>query len=336
MCKEASMRSLVPTALAVTFTLPTLGTAQQPTQTKEPCPKIAEVRFGDGSVVRMTLLQEQLEVMTRYGKLSIPVGDIRRIEFGLHPPGGMGDQITTSIKQLGSDVYRDREGASRELLQAGHWACIALQKACKSNDPETVQRATQILKQITDKTSPELLRLKEDDIIHTNEFTIVGRIVTTSLKAQSPHFGEVALKLCDLRAMHVRQQCNTGELHVDAAKFGCEANQWMDTGVSLDPSMQLVVVVNGQVDLWPQTPGQYVAGPKGYNAVGKGGPFMAGSLIGRIGENGKAFLIGDRFEVPVSEEGKLYVHIVPSPWNSPSIGGYHVRIHTNPVALTSK
>jgi hypothetical protein len=329
------MRTLVPAALTI-LSLPALGHAQQPASSKESSPKIAEVRFGDGSVVRMTLLQQQLDVMTRYGKLSVPLSDIRRIEFGLHIPDGRGAQINSAIKQLGSDVYRDREGATRDLLQAGHWACPALQRASKSNDPETAQRASQVLKQISDKTSPELLRLKEDDIIQTSDFTIVGRIVSPTLKAQSPHFGDVSLKLCDLRAMHIRQQCNTGELFVDAAKYGCEADQWLDTGVTLDPSMRLVVVANGHVDLWPQTPGQYVAGPKGYNAVGKGTQFMAGSLVGRIGETGKPFLVGDRYDSSVGDEGKLYLHIVPSPWNAPSVGSFHVRIHTDPVALTAK
>jgi hypothetical protein len=330
------MRSLVAATIALVLSSPILATAQEAASTKETNAKIAEVRFGDGSIVRMTLLQEQLEVMTKYGKLSIPVADIRRIEFGMHLPSGMNEQITNSIKLLGSEVYRDREGASKDLLQAGHWACPSLHKACKSPDAETAQRATHLLKQITEKTSPELLRVKEEDVIHTNEFTVVGKVLSHTLKANSPHFGDVALKLCDLRCLHVRQQCNTGEHYVDAAKYGCETNQWLDTGVTLDSSMRLVLVVNGQVDLWPQTPGQYVAGAKGYNAVGKGGPFMAGSLIGRIGDNGKPFLIGEHYETPVGEEGKLYLHIVPSPWNSPSVGGYHVRIHTDPVALTSK
>jgi hypothetical protein len=330
------MRSLIGTTLALALSSPIPATAQEADAPKDTLAKIAEVRFGDGSVVRMTVLQEQLDVTTKYGKLSVPLADIRRIEFGLHMPGGLGDQISTSIKLLGSEVYREREGASKDLLHAGHWACPALQKASKSSDPETVQRATQLLKQITDKTSPDLLRLKEEDVIHTNTFTIVGTITSPTLKAQSPHFGEVALKLCDLRAIHVRQQCNTGETYVDSAKYGCEPNQWLDTGITLDTSMRLSVVVSGQVDLWPQTPGQYVAGPKGYNAVGKGGPYMAGSLIGKIGESGKPFLVGERLETSVGEEGKLYLHIVPSPWNSPSVGTYHVRIHTDPVALTSK
>jgi hypothetical protein len=330
------MRTLVPTTLALSLSLPGLTAAQEPAAAKETPAKIAEVRFADGSVVRMNVLQDNLDVMTRYGKLSIPVTEIRRIEFGMHTPSALGEQINSSIKLLGSDVFRDRDEAAKGLLQAGHWACPSLQRAAKSPDAEIAQRANQILKQIGEKCSPELLRLKEDDVIHTNEFMVVGRILSPTLKAHSPHFGEVALKLSALRAMLVRQQCNNGELIVEASKYGCEPGQWLDTGLSVDSSMRLVVVVHGQVDLWPQTPGQYVAGPKGYNAVGKGGPYMAGSLIGRVGENGKPFLIGERFETPVSEEGKLYLHIVPSPWNSPSVGSFHVRIHTDPLSLTAQ
>lgn len=329
------MRSLVLATVAISLAFPAVAVAQKAAPTKEPNPKIAEVRFADGSIVRMRLLQEELEVMTRYGKLSIPVAEIRRIEFGLHMPGNLGAQIDNSIKLLGSEVYRDRESATKELLQAGHWACLPLQKACKSSDAETAQRARQLLKQISEKTAPDRLRVKEDDVIHASEFTVVGRVMAPTLQARSPHFGEVALKLCELRAVHIRQQCNHGELFVDAAKYGCEPNQWLDTAVTVDPSMHVVLVATGQVDLWPQTPAQYVASPKGYNAVGKGGPFMAGSLVGRIGEHGKPFLVGEHFEAPVGEEGKLYLHIVPSPWNAPSIGSFHVRIHTEPVALTA-
>src|SRR5436189_5676485 len=46
--------------------------------------RLAEVRFADGSVVRMNVLQETIEVATKYGKLTIPTDDIRRIDIGMH------------------------------------------------------------------------------------------------------------------------------------------------------------------------------------------------------------------------------------------------------------
>src|SRR5436305_14618839 len=83
-----------------------------------PRPNLAEVRFGDGSLVRMTVLQDDLEVMTRYGKLTIPLREIRRIDFGLHLPEGVGQHIDHSIKLLGSETYKERDDAVKHL---GHY-----------------------------------------------------------------------------------------------------------------------------------------------------------------------------------------------------------------------
>jgi len=301
-----------------------------------PRPNHAEVRFGDGSIVRMNLLQENLEVQTKYGKLTIPLSDVRRVEFGLHVPPDVNQQITQSIKRLASDVYKERDVASKDLVQAGHLAYPMLQKASRSSDQEVAYRAVSVIKQISERVPADLLRLREDDVIHTTEFTIIGRITAQTIKAHSPHFGEVALKLSELRTLHMRQNGGKQDLVVDAAKHGGALDQWLDSGINLDPGQRMVITCEGQVDLWPQGPGQYLAAPKGYNTAGKGGQFLAGALIGRIGENGKAFLIGERYEANISEEGRLFLLIVPSPWNNASNGQYRVRIHTDHVALGTR
>jgi hypothetical protein len=296
----------------------------------------AEVRFGDGSLVRMTILQEHVEVQTKYGKLKVPVKDIRRIEFGLHLPEGVGTQIQNAIQLMGSNVYKQREGAARDLVDLGHLAYPAVQKAATSSDLEVAQRAAGVLKQISLKVAPENLRLASEDTIQTVEFPIIGRIVSPTIKAYSVHFGELSLKLSDLRTMSLRGGQDDVEQIVDAAKHGSQLDQWLDTGVTVAPNLKFSIRAEGQVDLWPQGPGQYLAGPKGYTTAGKGGVFMAGTLVGRIGESGKAFIVGEQYEGTPVQEGKLYLHVVPSPWNNASSGTYRVRIRTDYVALSSR
>jgi len=284
----------------------------------------------------MTLLQEDLEVQTKYGKLTIPLNEIRRVEFGLHVPPDVNQQINQSIKRLASDVYKERDSASKDLTQIGHFAFPLLQKATRSSDQEVRCRAVSVIKQISERVPPDLLRLREEDVIHTAEFTVIGRIASQTIKAHSPHFGEVSLKLSELRTVHLRQHGGKHELMVDAAKHGSSLDQWCDTGIIVDAQQRMLVTGEGQVDLWPQGPGQYLATPKGYNTAGKGGQFMAGALIGRVGETGKAFLIGERYDGTAHEEGKLYLQIVPSPWNNASGGQYRVRIQTDHVAIGSR
>lgn len=296
----------------------------------------AEVRFGDGSLVRMAILQENLEVMTKYGKLTIPIADIRRIEFGMHLPEGVGPKIQSAIRKMGSDVYKQREEAVKDLEEFEHFALPSLEKAARSGDLEVAQRANAVRRRITDRVAPEHLRTKDHDTIQTVEFLVTGRIVSPTIKAYSVHFGELSLKLSDLRSVQLRGGKDEMEITVDATKYGSATDQWMDSGTLVDANLRLVVRGEGQVDLWPQGPGQYMTGPKGYTTAGKGGTFMAGTLLGRIGTDGKAFVIGEQFEGIPAREGRLYLHIVPSPWNNVSAGNYRVKIRTDYVALSGR
>jgi hypothetical protein len=320
-------------ALVVLVIGTTLSVAQG--QGKKDSAPPAEVRLHDGSLVRMTILQEAVDVQTKYGKLSIPLRDIRRIEFGLHLPEGVEPQIEEAIKQMGSSAYKDREEAVKQLVVLGPMAYPSVQKAARSKDPEVVKRASLVIKRIDDNVSPELLRLKPEDTIQTIEFTITGRIVSPTIKVHSETFGEFELKLSQLRSLHQRGQSGDIELLVDAGQYGSNTDQWMDTGLRVDSNLRLIIKSEGQVDLWPQGPGQYMATPKGYSTAGKGGTYMAGTLLGRVGE-GKVFVIGDLYEGVAANDGKLHLHIVPSPWNNASSGSYKVRVRTDYVALSAR
>ena len=56
------------------------------------------------------------------------------------------------------------------------------------------------------------------------------------------------------------------------------------------------------------------------------GGFAGGMLIGKIGESGQPFVIGEQFEGQVEAEGTLYLQIGPSPWGCDSTGAYEVKI----------
>jgi hypothetical protein len=51
-----------------------------------------------------------------------------------------------------------------------------------------------------------------------------------------------------------------------------------------------------------------------------------GALLGKIGENGEPFVVGERYEATPEKEGTLFLQIAPSPWQCPSAGTYDVKI----------
>src|SRR5689334_20332910 len=163
---------------ALALSSPAIAFPQDSVSKKEASPNEVEAHFGNGSVVRMLLLQESIEVQTRFGKLTVPTREIRRIEFGVHLPEGMDSKVEASIRKLGADDYRERETAVRELIAFGANAYPALHVAAKSPEPEVSRRAETALREIQTKVPASQLRLREDDSISTTSFTILGRIVT--------------------------------------------------------------------------------------------------------------------------------------------------------------
>lgn len=290
----------------------------------------ALVKFRDGSTQNVVIFQPKIKVATDYGELSVPFKQVRRIDFGLHYPEGDEQKIDDAIRLLGNEAYRERENATRYLLSAKHLAYPLLKRVSESKDNlEVTRRAAEVVRQIKDRCAPELLLLTSEDAAYATKFPIIGRVSGTQIKAHSAYFGDVVLKFSQIASIHGGANAQEKEIAIDAKEFGSSVDQWMDTHVDVSSDVRLLIRAEGQVDLWPQGPGQYLSTPKGYTTAGKGSTFMAAALSGRIGKEGKPFLIGDSYDGVPGSEGRLFFQIVPSPWNNVSTGTYHVRISTN-------
>lgn len=318
-----------------------------------PNPYPVEVRFADDSSVRAALLDKSIEVTTRYGKLTVPVDEIRSIEFGLRIPAETAKHIERAVARLNSEDFAQREAASAELLELRELAFPALQEAARSGDAEVARRAWETLKTLADTVPAEKLHPPQHDTVVALDFTIVGRIEGPALKARTPYFGEASLKLAEVRGLRRLASELETKVSVDAARYGGPLEEWMDTGIKVRGGAGLQVTARGVVDLQPGSgdPGTQV-GPDGRPPVlgrrGGGGGGMAaggpgggraparaaagllapGALVGRIGEFGKVFVIGSQYEGTASGEGKLYLRVVPSPTNGESSGTYEVRVIT--------
>lgn len=283
--------------------------------------------FHDGTKVRMVILQDKLEVTTRYGKLTVPTTEIRKVEFGFRVPEETARKLEQAIANLGSPNYPERETATKDLVALGRLAYPSLLKAAKGNDLETTKRVEDIIKEIKQKVPSDQLRSRTDDLIHTSEFIIAGRIDSATLKAKSEHFGEVQIKVVDLRNLYSTSGVGESKVMVDAVTYGSGNNQWMDTGYHISADSPLLITASGEVDLYGnQQPGMYISGPDGNRQVGRVGTHIPGMLIGRIGEDGPVFIVSKKYEGSPTQEGKLYLRIVPVQGSGGSTGTYQVKI----------
>lgn len=350
------MRSFISAAVfGVALTL--AATAQEKTDKKETAPQAptnaVEVRFADDSTVKMVLLDSNIAIATRYGKLTIPTTDIRRIEFGLHIAADTAKRIDAAIAQLASKDYKQREAATAELLGLREQAFPALQQAAKSTDLEVSRRAKEALKTLADTLPPEKLHLPRHDTIVTVDFTVLGQIEAETFKAKTPYFGEASLKLAEVRNMRWVGSEREAKLALDAEKYASPQETWLDTNIAVHSGMGLQIAATGTIDLQPMNPGNNMAGPDGLNTRmggradgrggfpgGGGGGFPGrprnpnsttqypGMLLGRVGEFGKVFIVGSRYDGQATEDGKLQLRIVPSTTGEAATGKYDIRVTT--------
>lgn len=299
---------------------------------KKPAPvsTAVMVRLADGSNVKMSLTQSHLDVMTKFGKQTIPVHEIRTIEFALRYPPGVPEKIAAAAGRLANDDFKQREDAVAELLSFQELAYPTLQKLTKNSDKEVVRLANEMLTTLRDKLPEEKLKFRTQDSIATDAFTVVGLIQGKTLKAKSPFFGEVVLGMADLRGL--RRASTDGmekELTLDLSKYGVPQGIWLNTGIELNPDTVLEIRAGGESDLYPigGERGAYRTNPSGSVQWGMSRDRkIPGRLLGRVGDKGKEFEIGERYDGAPGGEGKLYLRVGGSPWHNIPAGEYRVKI----------
>ena len=118
-------------------------------------PGDVEIYLLNGSKLRLIVQSESLEVATLYGKLAVPVKDVRAIEFGLHFPEGVEEKISAAVKGLGSSDYRTRELAGKALIDLAPYSYPAVLDASRTKDVEITNRAKDIVAKLQAETIPK-------------------------------------------------------------------------------------------------------------------------------------------------------------------------------------
>jgi hypothetical protein len=178
----------------------------------KPDPRAVVARFVDGSVVKLTLDDDKIEVVTASGRKSVRLADVIKVEFAARVPDDLAKKIAAAVARLGSEEFEQRERAGDELAAIGVPACPALLAAAKGRgDAEVKVRAASVLARIKAAVPEELVEVREEDVIHTAAGKVVGKIEGNGWKAKTPLFGEVQVKLADVRFLRSASHPETEE-----------------------------------------------------------------------------------------------------------------------------
>jgi hypothetical protein len=187
-----------------------------------------------------------------------------------------------------------------------------------------------------DESSGPVRPLIQADTVETREFTVVGDLDQVPFQIQTP-YGNLTVQLSDIRRIDRPQDVAT-DIRKTIAVRGTDfiQNNPRSTGIRITRGDQIQFRADGQVFMTPWG-GQQVSTPDGSPVFGwyVQNEIAGGALMGRIGEDGKPFLIGSRRKIAADRAGMLYLAFAMQDGfadnNQQFPGEYRVRIVVRPA-----
>jgi len=304
-------------------------------------PRFIRLHMLDGSVIAGNLSITDLPVDTDYGKLSIPIASIRSFVPGLKSHPQLAAEIDKQIEELGTEDFKAREQAHRDLAQRGMAIKRILEQRVEDASAEQRRHLQQLLKELEEQDSaddenPESRQpWIEDDTIVTQRFTIVGRITRPEFQVESK-YGPLSVKLLDV----TRGERDIGGRDSLRKVVTVMGNQLAGRGfksssIRVEAGDRVTIRAQGSVVMTPWGGGQ-VSTPDGGQNYGWYVPneIHGGALVVRIGDGGKVQKAGSRSSFVAKTSGVLQFAVAMAPEYSQEgyqfPGQYEVNVKIDP------
>lgn len=279
-------------------------------------PRIIRLHLNDGSIISGKLGITTLAIDTRFGRLNVPIEQIRYIKPGIDSRPKLKEQVQGWIDQLASTNVEERKAASGQLAKLGASVLELLRPLVHDASASRAAEARAIIEKISEELDMEMLDptdLSSQDVIATNAFTITGRIVPQSFALDSD-FGNLTMALADV----IKADRDGGEpeeerksLSVDQTNF--VSRTMKSTGLRVVKGDRITIRATGQLSMtrW----GNAVATPDGASNTGwyLNGKIYNGALCLRIGSSGQITKVGNSLTITATESGILHLGIAMNP-----------------------
>ncbi len=305
-------------------------------------PQTIKLFLMDGSVITGKLSVKDIQVKTTFGTLTVPVANIISFRPGIDSFPEFGQKINGLIAALGADDFNQREAAQKELQKYGPKVRKLLEERLKEDDnDERIRRIKKLLEEFDemaddeddwegDANNKEWIR---QDTVVTTDFTIVGTIVQKKFAVTSK-FGQLAVNLGDIqRGQRLQQAKEEIRKLIGVEGTHIAQRQFKNTRIKLEAGDKVYLTSDGTITMTPWG-SNAMATPEGAPNYGWyiNGKIAAGALVGRIGDSGTVFKIGQRYSFTAKKSGYLQLAIGMNPsyatQNYP--GKYNVRIRVSP------
>lgn len=261
----------------------------------------------DGSAVNLRTDNFNFKIESKYGVMTIPANDLLDARIGVHYDDE--SEFISAYAQLAHDTFGSRDKATKFLAKNQRGAYKYVLLGLKSTDQEVVKRSQDLWNSYGGH-----FPVVDDEIV-VGEGAIKGTIKNEFIEGTSESLGALKVRMSQIANISLKSFTKV------SLRSGAD---WVPFGFVRG---KVSITVTGRIDLWPQTPGQYVTEPTGLlnNQVQNNG-YNVGAVIGMVGK--KTFLVGAGIKTDNMDSGMLYLRVNPAAWAAAPIteGAFEVRI----------
>jgi len=308
----------------------------------------AEVRITlrDGSLFNGSTNLPTVDLVTKYGKLTIPFASVSYIEVGITPDKANESKIIDLISKLSNESIDIRKAAYEELIQKNVGAIPVISNYIYSEKYQPVSftefTVDGALTELKGKYSIDD-NFNEEDIISIDYQYLMGGTYSFKSIDLKTEFGTLAIpkdKMKKIEVIYIPGSESAAKSYIlQASKHisGNTSGGWLKTGIMVKKGQTLNFIASGEVVLQSLSGGKYnpdgVAGTASnyeyddYSYGSTGTYPQYGNLVYKVGENATALKAGSKCSRVADGNGYLYISIYETVYNSANTGSYNVKVN---------
>lgn len=300
--------------------------------------KIADVtlNFYDGSILYGTAKLQDIKFKTSYGNLNIPLKDVAQIQFGLEKDESIANDINKSIQIVANANDENTIASAKEnILKHGLKAIYYLENYLNKNTATYPENLQDIINDILSTNNINDYSF-EDAIILNNGDKISGTVDFKSIEFTNS-FLKTNIPTNVIKSMDISYYDNSSGI----SQFILKANKhimanpnggWLNTGIKVKKGQTVEISARGEIilaslDNKKYTPDGNIVGQESVSGeINDPTYFNYGTLIFKIGTNGKNLKAGTNARYIADESGVLYLSIYETVYSEKNTGNYQVKV----------
>ncbi|HOY32453.1 MAG TPA: hypothetical protein PKW80_11285 [Bacteroidales bacterium] len=301
----------------------------------------------DGSVMTGTSSLSNINLVTAWGALNIPLKNVSQVFFGVLPDNSQKEKIKALVVDMNNSTEDIRKKAYESLVSMSVNCVPVLEDIINSESyiPATSEdyTAEMALNEMKATYNYDEASVGDDIVVTDNSYRIGGTysIKSISLKTEYGSLEIPREKITSIDVFYKGGDATESSFTLFANKHisGNTSGGWLKTNIYVKGGQKISITASGEITLASLSGYKYKPDGKSSGSGGENYDYDSdysvtsvttyptyGNVVFKVGESGTVMKAGASYKGTVTGTGYLFLSIYETVYNASNTGTYQVRV----------